>query len=150
MILQRAFFGAAMIVMIALMAAGHAIAQDESDELRSLEQKRTRALVEGNLEIARQLIADDFQLINPMGGTLSKQEYLALVASREIDYLEWTPEQIEVKLFGQAAVIRYRAMIKIVVKSAPNAPSGRIWFTDLYEKRNGQWQVVWSQGTQAQ
>ena len=125
-------------------------AQTEADELRSVERKRTRALVEGNMEVAQRLHADDYQLINPMGGVLSKQEYLGLVASGDIDYLEWEPEAIEVKLFGNAAVIRYRAPLRIVVKGVPNAPSGRFWFTDLYEKRNGQWQIVWSQGTQTE
>ena len=125
-------------------------AQTEADELRSVERERIRALVEGNMEVAQRLHADDYQLINPMGGVLSKPEYLELVASGDIDYLEWEPETIEVKLFGSAAVIRYRAPLRIVVKAAPNAPSGRFWFTDLYEKRNGQWQIVWSQATQTQ
>ena len=123
-------------------------AQTEADELRSVERERTRALVDGDMDVAQRLHADDYQLINPMGGVLSKQEYLGLVASGDIDYLEWEPETIEVKLFGTAAIIRYRTPLRIVVKAAPNAPSGRFWFTDLYEKRNGQWQIVWSQGTQ--
>ena len=136
--------------MGASILATDAKAQTEADELRSVERERTRALVEGDMEIAQRLHADDYQLINPMGGVLSKQEYLGLVASGDIDYLEWEPETIEVKLFGSAAVIRYRSQLRIIVKAAPNAPSGRFWFTDLYEKRNGQWQIVWSQGTQTQ
>ena len=146
MILGRAVF---VSVMVTCMAASNANAQGDVDQLRTIEQERTRALVEADMKVARQLIADDFQLITPMGSVLSKQEYLAQVESGEIDYLEWKPETIEVKLFGEAAVLRYRAAIRIVVKAAPNAPQGRIWFTDLYEKRSGRWQVVWSQGTQA-
>ena len=139
-----------LCAMGASMLAADVPAQTAADELRSVERKRTRALVEGNMEVARPLHADDFQLINPMGGVLSKQDYLGLVASGEIDYLEWEPESIEVRLFGNVAVLRYRAPLKIVVKAAPNAPSGRFWFTDLYEKRDGRWQIVWSQGTQTQ
>jgi hypothetical protein len=136
--------------MGALLLATGAKPKVEADELRNVERERTRALVEGNMEVAQRLHADDYQLINPMGGVLTKQEYLSAVASGDIDYLEWEPETIEVKLFGNAAVIRYRAPLRIVVKAAPNAPSGRFWFTDLYEKRNGQWQIVWSQATQTQ
>ena len=136
--------------MAALILSGDVKAQTEADELRSVERERTRALVEGNMQVAQRLHADDYQLINPMGGVLSKQEYLGLIASGDIDYLEWEPETIEVKVFGSAAIIRYRAPLRIVVKAAPNAPSGRFWFTDLYEKRNGQWQIVWSQATQTQ
>jgi len=80
----------------------------------------------------------------------SKTEYLGAIASGEIDYLVWEPGSIEVRLYGDVAVIRYRAELRIKVKTMPNAPSGRFWHTDVYEKRNGVWQVVWSQATQIQ
>jgi hypothetical protein len=72
------------------------------------------------------------------------------LASGEIDYLVWEPETIEVKLYGDAAVIRYQAQLQIKVKAIPDAPSGRFWHTDVYERRNGVGQVVWSQATQIQ
>jgi hypothetical protein len=125
-------------------------AQNDRDQVRAVERERLRSLVEADVKSADRLHADDFQLINPLGGTLSKTQYLGLVASGEIDYLEWEPEEIDVKLYGDAAVIRYRARLKIVVKGLPNAPSGRFWHMDLYEKRNGRWQAVWSQATQIQ
>ena len=102
------------------------------------------------MKTADRLQAEDLQLINPLGGSLSKEQYLGLVASGEIDYLEWEPETIEVKLYGDAAVIRYRARLRIKVKGLPNAPSGRFWHLDLYERRNGRWEAVWSQATQIQ
>lgn len=125
-------------------------AQSDRDQVGAVERERLRALVEADMKAADQLHADDFQLVTPLGGTLSKAQYLGLVASGEIDYLEWEPEAIEVKLFGDAAVIRYRAQLRIIVKGRPDAPSGRFWHMDLYEKRNGRWQSVWSQATQIQ
>jgi len=89
-------------------------------------------------------------LINPLGGSLSKAEYLGAIAAGEIDYLLWQPGAIEVKVYGDAAVIRYQAELQIKVKAIPDAPSGRFWHTDVYERRNGLWQVVWSQATQIQ
>ena len=125
-------------------------AQSDRDQVRAIERERLRSLVEADMKTADHLHADDFQLISPLGGTLSKAQYLGLVASGEIDYLEWEPEAIDVKLYGDAAVIRYRAQLRITVKGLPNAPSGRFWHMDLYEKRNGRWQAVWSQATQIQ
>lgn len=123
-------------------------AQSEANQLRVIERERLRSLVDADLEVARQLHADDFQLINPLGGTLSKDEYLAQIDSGDIDYLEWEPDEVDVRLYGNVAVIRYRARLKIVVRGLSDAPSGSFWHTDLYEKRNGQWQVVWSQATE--
>ena len=120
--------------------------QAEADLIRATERERLRALVEANMEVARQLHADDFQLINPLGQSLSKEQYLGGIASGDLDYLVWEPESIEVRLYDQAAVIRYQSQLEIVVQGQ-KVPRQRYWHTDSYEKRNGHWQVVWSQAT---
>jgi len=123
-------------------------AQSEADQVRKIEHKRLLALVEADINTANLLHSDDFQLINPFGGILTKDEYLEAIASGEVDYLVWEPGPINVRFYGDAAVICYQAEIKIKVKSLPNAPEGRFWHTDLYEKQDGYWKVVWSQATQ--
>ena len=119
----------------------------EADLIRATERERLRALVEADMEVARQLHADDFQLINPLGQSLSKEQYLGGIASGDLDYLVWEPESIEVRLYDQAAVIRYQSQLEIVVQGQ-KVPRQRYWHTDSYEKRNGRWQVVWSQATE--
>lgn len=141
--------GTAFIAIVAMNATAGS-AQPAAEELRATERARLRALVAADMAAADRLHADDFQLINPLGGALSKAEYLGAIASGDIDYVLWEPEAIEVKLHDGVAVIRYRAEIKIDVRDLPDAPSGRFWHTDIYERRNGSWQVVWSQATQIQ
>jgi len=121
----------------------------EADLIRTTERERVRALVEADVARARQLHADDFQLINPLGGALSKEQYLAGIGSGELDYLFWEPDSIGVRLYGDAAVIRYSSHLEIVVQRH-HVSRQRYWHTDLYERRDGQWQVVWSQATQIQ
>ena len=123
--------------------------QAECDVIREIERERLRALVDGNMEVARKLHADDFQLINPLGGTLSKEQYLGGVASGEINYLAWEPGSIAVRVYGEAALIRYQSELEIVVQGR-KVPRQRYWHTDSYEKREGRWQVVWSQATAIQ
>jgi hypothetical protein len=106
-------------------------------------------LVEANLEVAGKLHADDFQLINPLGGSLSKEQYLGGIASGFIDYLIWEADSIQVRLHNQTANIRYQSRLEISVEGQ-KAPLQRYWHTDCYEKRKGAWQVVWSQATQIQ
>jgi hypothetical protein len=128
-------------------SAGASNVQAEADLIRTTERERVRALVEANVERARQLHADDFQLINPLGGSLSKEQYLGGIASGELDYLMWEPDSIAVRVYGEAAVIRYPSQLEIVVQGR-HVPRRRYWHTDLYEKRDGRWQVVWSQATE--
>lgn len=148
MILSR--FAAFCLIAILMLATPDGRAQDLVDQLRATERERLRSLVDADMEVARRLHADDFQLINPLGGALSKDAYLGQIASGDIDYLQWEPEEVEVKLYRDAAVIRYQARLRIAVRGMPEAPSGRFWHTDLYERRGGHWQVVWSQATQIQ
>ena len=118
----------------------------EMELLRATERKRLQSLVEANMEVANQLHADDFQLVNPLGGALSKEQYLGWIASGEINYLRWEPEEIAVRQHGELAILRYQAQMEIIVYGQ-KAPLHRLWHTDAYEKRDGRWQVVWSQAT---
>jgi len=127
----------------------HLACKNEDVELlRSRERERLRALVMGDVERAEQFHADDFQLINPLGGALSKEQYLGGIGSGQIHYLYWEPEDIVVRLYGDAAVLRYRSQLEIVVQGR-HIPRQRYWHTDLYERQGPEWRVVWSHATAA-
>lgn len=132
-----------------MTSSGATMGDDREVELlRSTERERLRALVSGDVERAAQLHADDFQLINPLGGALSKDQYLGGISSGQIHYLYWEPEAIVVRLYGGAAVMRYQSELEIVVQGR-HIPRQRYWHTDLYERHGSQWQVVWSHATAA-
>ena len=115
-------------------------------ELAEVERQRLRALVDADVPAADQLHANDFQLVTPSGDSYSKAEYLGDVASGEIDYVQWDPDDIEARVRGGGGCVRYRSTIKIVV-GGRELGTGRYWHTDYYERRSGRWQVVWSQAT---
>ncbi len=74
-------------------------------------------------------------------------QYLGGIATGVLDYLVWDPDSIAVRVYDQAAVIRYSSHLEIVVQGK-KIPLSRYWHTDIYERRSGQWQVVWSQATE--
>ena len=116
--------------------------------LQSTERERLRALVSGDVGRAAQMHADDFQLINPLGGALTKDQYLGGISSGQIHYLHWEPEAIQVRIYGGAAAMRYQSELEIIVQGR-HIPRQRYWHTDLYERRGTAWQVVWSHATAA-
>ena len=122
-----------------------AIAEEET--VRDTERLRLRLLVAGDVAAARNLHADDFQLINPAGKTFSREEYLGSLSSGYLDYLQWEPGPIDVRLVGDLAVIRYRSQLQVSLDKKPRELLPH-WHTDLYQKRGGRWQVVWSQATE--
>jgi hypothetical protein len=118
-----------------------------AEAIAEIERARLRALVAADLERAGPLHADDFQLITPSGRSLSKDEYLGRIATGAYDYVHWEAGEIAVRAYGEAAVVRYPAELQITVDGTPGARV-RCWHTDLYERRDGRWQCVWSQATE--
>jgi uncharacterized protein DUF4440 len=114
--------------------------------LRDAERARLRSLVAPDHPVAERLHADDYELITPGGGTMSKREYLDSIASGDVNYLVFEPiSEIRVRLYDRGAVVRYRVRIEILVNGAKD--SGNFWHTDAYELRDDRWQAVWSQAT---
>ncbi|MBY2919927.1 nuclear transport factor 2 family protein [Rhizobium leguminosarum] len=119
---------------------------NEANLLRETEHARLRALINADIVRAQQLHAPDFQLITPIGATLSKEEYLGAIASGQINYLIWEPADIAVRLHDGVAVLRYRAQLEVVFGGHKVALND-YWHTDTYERHDGRWMVVWSQAT---
>ena len=118
----------------------------DAEHIRGIERARLCALVNADIIAAEPLHAPDFQLITPIGATLTKAEYLGAVAGGQISYLLWEPGDIAVRLHTASAVIRYRARLEVVF-GGHKVPPGDYWHTDAYEYRDQQWMVVWSQAT---
>ena len=128
------------------LSTGTTLVSDDVESIRETERQRLRALVEADMDVANRLHADDFQLISPAGVVRTKEEYLGNVASGYSEYLAWEPGPIEVRLFGDVAVIRYRSELEIILGGAslgrrPHRHTGH------YEMRDGSWQIVWFQAT---
>ncbi len=143
----------AAAVLLPLPAVATARSDDSSgarksrqvERLRQTEQTRLRALVDADVAVAGRLIAGDFELINPLGEVLTRDDVLGGVASGGLDFLADTvTSPIKVRLHGNTAVLRYRHTIDIAV-----VPVGHLahpaWTTALYERRKGNWQIVWEQ-----
>ena len=118
------------------------------DEIRALERRRLRSLVEADLETARALHSPDYQLITPGGASMNRDDYLGQIASGELDYTVFEPEaesEVAVRVFAGGAAVRYVA--RIVVAFPGGTDDARFWHTDLWELGEQGWQAIWSQAT---
>jgi hypothetical protein len=120
---------------------------DPADPVRGLEVERLAAFVARDMQALERLHAEDFSLINPAGVAVSKDEYIRGIAAGFIEYKAWEPEgEIEARVYDEAAVLRYRSRVEIVVQRE-RQPEQRFWEIVLYEQRDGRWQAVFSQAT---
>lgn len=110
---------------------------------RALEERRTRALVQRDLEALEELHAPEYQLITPAGGVFTRDSYLGTVRAAPF-YVAWEVlGDMSFRLSAHMAVVRYKARLQF--------PSGRVvvcWHTDSYELRAPGWQAVWSHATE--
>lgn len=118
----------------------------EIEAIRTKLSERLVTLVDASFDAAYPFFAMGYEGIDPFGGTHAKGEYLGLVSSGDIDFLNWdVVSDIEIRLYGNAAVARYQSQFNIVV-SGEETPF-HLWHTDLYEKIDGMWKLVWGQDT---
>jgi hypothetical protein len=145
---QLALAGVAVATLIAL-AVGHAQAAEAGAgavDLAAIEQARLQALVDADTATAGSLMADDFELVNPGGVKLSRNDYLGAVERGFIDYLVFEPSSpIIVDRSGNSAVLRFQVSFDLIVFGTRLTHAG--WVTELYELRKGRWQIVWEQAT---
>jgi hypothetical protein len=141
-----------MLVLVLAVAAGAAAAsqaaggQSQADRLRAIETARLQALVDGDTAAAGRSIAPDYQLINPAGLALGRDDLLGAVQAGVLDFRVNEPiGPIAVRVAGDAATLRYKTSFDVVAGGVHVTHDG--WTTELYERRDGHWQVVWGQST---
>jgi hypothetical protein len=122
-----------------------------STDLRDLERRRLRSLVEVDMDTAEELHTSDFELVNPSGSTWSRQTYLGGIASGDIDYRRFEPvSDIDVMADGDLAVLRYRSAIDISVAGGTPGPLAAQHLDVYVRDTDGRWRVRWSQATEVQ
>jgi len=110
--------------------------------IRSLELKRTQALVARDIALAATLHADDYHLVTPAGQTFTKAAYLLAIETGDLVYTRWEAGEMTVRVSPAMAIVRYQ-----VTLAFPSGLTVHCWHTDSYELRDSQWLAVWSQAT---
>ena len=76
--------------------------------LEDVERRRLAALVAGEMELARSMHADEYELITPGGHALSKDDYLGDLESGELRYEVFeAASPIRTHVGGGTGIVRY-------------------------------------------
>ncbi len=94
----------------------------------------------------RRIIADDFAGVESSGRVVNKTQIINGIESGSDDVQSETTEDLKVRVYGETAVINGRLLIKGKKNEADY--DLKLLFTDVWAKREGQWQVVNHQATQ--
>ena len=91
-----------------------------------------------------QVPSDDVVYVRSSGAVDTKAQYLrSLGASGPYALDSLVPGDLSVRVYGEAAVVTGRLVVKLRAQPAPYA----LRFTDVWERRSGRWQLVVFQAT---
>ena len=114
--------------------------------IRDLEAKRIAAMVDKDLATLDALLADDLSYTHSGGVTETKARFVALIRDREEkhDYLgvDFANADVIPMPGDTAAVVRGRATIRL-----QGIPPYSVLFLDVWNLRDGTWQLIAWQAT---
>lgn len=126
---------------------GTAANTDVQQSLKQMEQDWVQALQKKDIATVDKILAADWSMIDVSGKTISKSDALAALKSGDLSYDSLTWGDMDVRVFGNTAVVTGSSDEKSSYKGKDT--SGHSVFTDVFVKRNGNWQAVASQLTHA-
>jgi len=119
--------------------------QQAEQEIRQRETRRFEALERGDVAALDDILAEDLSYTHATGVHETKAELLAKLKSGQVRYESFAPEELQVRVYGTAAVLTGVARVKVQV--AGEARSLHLRFTDVYVKEGDRWQMVAWQST---
>ena len=113
---------------------------DDEQQVRQLEHEWIEAFLQGDTETLDRILADDFIFTDPEGRLLTKPEWIADITSGELTFESIHIDDLQVRMYGDAAVANGRVTVK--AQSKEGGFEGQYCYTDMYVKRDGRWQAV--------
>jgi len=140
----------AMIIVIPSLTLGQASSQRISCEQTAKELESKISKITQNLDKAafEQLVSGDVIIINAIGETLSKKQQLASFDLPPNLIFSFTTIDIKIRVCGETSVVTTgKDIVEVREKGKKESEAQSYWFTRIYEKRRGQWQLVFNQLT---
>ena len=115
------------------------------EEILKMEKDFEQAVIKNDADAVARFLHDDWIIIDPDGGIVDKERFLAVIRSGALTHEVMKSEDVKVRIYGDTAVVTALT----VTTGAYNGQSftTRERATDVLVKTAGQWQTVSSQLT---
>ena len=118
---------------------------DTTTELTEIEEKLATAWINRDQSFIERVLSDDWSVIDPTGRILTKAEVLKEAFTGERTITEGKIDQVNVRDFGDWAVVTGRTQMSGSYKGEDMTVTLR--FTDVFVGTSGEWKCIASQGT---
>lgn len=117
-------------------------------EVILVHKERLNALSRGDVSTLDRIVGADLIYVSPRGKVQSKQEIVSDMKSGKLKVNSIIPLEMNVRVFGNTAVVNYFTDTKFVDNG--NDYNTQIRATSVYVKRQKQWQLVSQQMTRVE
>jgi uncharacterized protein (TIGR02246 family) len=144
--------GVVTILIVSQMKGNKAAQSGNAEqEVRALVREWDEAFQRRDPAALNRILADDFVMTDASGAVLNKMQYLSsVVKAPDISHIPQpspVSDDVTVRVYGDAAVVTGHSTVKGRSRGRGQFLSGQYRFTDVWVKRQGQWQAVATQGT---
>lgn len=139
---MKLLIGCAFVLFAQLNVVQDAIADDACASQSALEfqSARFRAMIDADIDSLEDFLADDLSYSHTTGKTETKSAFLSTVESGEVNYVSMTPRDVEVRIYGDIAVITGLSRLQGAV--GDRSVSFTIRFLDVSKRVGDSWQLV--------
>jgi hypothetical protein len=129
-----------LIVFAVVVLTGAARADLPLEAVRRLDSEISVATWSGDAMWFEENLADEYVLITPGGATRSKRDVIRELATPGLKMEPYEPSDVNVRLYGDAAVVTGRMLQRFTLGGIRYANDLR--YTDVYVRRKGKWVLV--------
>jgi ketosteroid isomerase-like protein len=130
--------------MLLLAQAPARVQGADGDAVKALELERFQAQEKNDFAALERLLADDLVYTHSSGNVDSKASYIESLRSGKARYLKIAPDELKVRIIGDLALIHGRGVFTL--ETNVNGQKGenplKLSFLDVWQKRNGKWQMI--------
>jgi ketosteroid isomerase-like protein len=120
---------------------------DTRSELLKWEKDFAKAVVSNDADAIGKFLADDWVIIDPNGDIIDKARFLGVIKSGMLAHDLMESDDVQIRLYGDCAVVT--ALTRTKAKFSGQEFTTEERATDVFVKRVGRWQCVFSQLTKS-
>jgi Domain of unknown function (DUF4440) len=117
-----------------------------AETIFKLEENRCRALVDNNIALLQELIADELLHVHTNGRTESRTEYFDTVTNR-LEYLSVQRDDLSVRQYEQVVIASGTLRQRIRVKATDQQHEMNLFTTQVWVAESGSWRQSVFQAT---
>lgn len=137
---NRAFACFLFLLLPALVTAENA-----REDILAADARRFAAMIQGDLAALEGLLAEDLTYTHSTGQVETRIQFLESLRSGKLRYLAAAPSDVDVRVYGDTAVVTGRAEMKVSSQGQELTVTAR--FTEVWVKSGGAWKLAAWQST---